>query len=497
MITIKNKYNYDCDVLIIGGGPAGSGLAWHLATKGVKVIIIEAEKFPRDKICGDAVSSVALNELHKLGITGLEGFAKASVINDVAIYIEQEKVTIDLERSEELPFQGRIIPRLELDNWIATAAKKAGAVYLEEHRLVDYYVNAHSVQAQVKQAGVTKTIVSKLIVGADGSNSTVARIIKGVKPSEDYQLLGLRAYYEGVNGPGDRCDIFFSGDNFPGLFWFFPTGPNTANIGSAMIKTTLPQNPKHVRAILDNQIKNNKYIAERIGDGKIKGKVHGWPLTFQEPETRVVSSRLLLVGDAAGLINPLSGDGIQYALLSASWASECIIECVDNDNFSHTALSVYEKKLKKEMAYDMALSQLLVQVTRNRSFTPLWIEVLKILFERAKNDKQYAAVIGGIFDGSLPSYKALSSTFLVKSVAQIGKHLNETVIKNISDPPKLTSMGFSLMKTVLQVADDVINNPQEQKKWLLTTVRKAGTVAGHTIKDVRLNRKRPVTNKGL
>jgi len=67
MITITPKQDYDCDVLIIGGGPSGSGLAFHLASKGIRVIVAEAEKFPRDKVCGDGVSPIAVNELHKMG----------------------------------------------------------------------------------------------------------------------------------------------------------------------------------------------------------------------------------------------------------------------------------------------------------------------------------------------------------------------------------------------------------------------------------------------
>src|SRR5205085_10647825 len=125
-------------------------------------------------------------------------------------------------RAEELPFQGRVIPRLQLDNWVYEAAKKAGAFFLEDTRLIDYSINESYVSAQLKRGSQTKIIKSKIIIGADGSNSTVARIINGNKPSEAYQLLGLRAYYDGVNGPSDRCDIFFTKDNFPGLFWFFP-----------------------------------------------------------------------------------------------------------------------------------------------------------------------------------------------------------------------------------------------------------------------------------
>ena len=115
MISIKPIIKYDCDVLIAGGGPAGSGLAFHLATKGYKVIVVEAEKFPRDKVCGDGVSPIALAELHAMGITGTEKFALANEISKVGLFLKKDKVFINLSKPEHLPFHARIIPRIELD----------------------------------------------------------------------------------------------------------------------------------------------------------------------------------------------------------------------------------------------------------------------------------------------------------------------------------------------------------------------------------------------
>jgi geranylgeranyl reductase family protein len=326
MIRIQVVHKYDCDVIVAGGGPAGSSLAFHLAQKGLKVIVLESHRFPRDKICGDAVSAVALAELQHLGITGLAEFALTNEVNRVALYIKQEKIEVGLSKPSGFPYQGRVIPRYQLDNWIYQAARNAGAQFLEDTRLCQYRVDAEYVSVETRQGAVTNHLKAKVLVGADGSSSTVARLLYGSKPAEGYQLLGLRTYYEGVEGPLNRCDIFFSGDNFPGLFWFFPTGPCTANIGSAMIASTLPKNEAHVKTLLLNQIHANKNLSARIGNGKMVGKVAGWPLTFHDPKNRVISNRLMLVGDAAGLINPLSGDGIQYALLSARWASDCLYE---------------------------------------------------------------------------------------------------------------------------------------------------------------------------
>lgn len=486
MINIRVVHKYDCDVLIAGGGPSGSSLAFYLAHKGIKVIVLESQKFPRDKICGDAVSAVALAELQKLGITDLEEFTKANEINDVALFIEQQKVTVDLSRAEHLPFQGRVIPRLQLDNWIYEAAKNVGAIFFEDTRLVNYSINEEYVLAEIKQGVHTRKLKAKILAGADGSNSAVARILNGNKPAEAYQLLGLRAYYEGVNGPMDRCDIFFTGDNFPGLFWLFPTGRDTANVGSAMIASTLPPNQTHVKTLLNEQIQNNKNLSERIGKGKIKGKVYGWPLTFRNPKDKIINDRLLLIGDAAGLINPLSGDGIQYALLSARWAAECLFECTAKNDFSLVALNGYKKKLDKEMAYDMALANLLIQVTRNRAFTPVWMEILLILFERAKTDKQYAGIIGGIFDGTLPSYKALNPNFILKSVLQGGIHFGLNTAAGILQGPQYwMQKGKDGSRLASRIVDSIKKNPSANVKWVADILRNGLGVAGHVVRNLK------------
>ena len=488
MVRISPVYKYDCDVIIAGGGPSGSALAYYLAKQNIKVIVVEAKKFPRDKICGDAVSAVALSELHKMGITGLEAFSKVNEINDVALFIEQEKITVDLERSEKLPFRGRVIPRLKLDTWIYEAAKNAGAQFIEGARVVNYETSENLVSVELKNGAAKSKLKSKIIIGADGSNSTVSRKLNGDKPSDRYQLLGLRVYYENINGPSDRCDIFFTGDNFPGLFWLFPVGTNTANIGSAMIASTLPPNKNHVTDLLQKQFRSNKSFAERVGGGKMKGKVQGWPLTFQDPKSTIIGNRVLLVGDAAGLINPLSGDGIQYALLSGRWASECITGCVQENDFSVEMLSTYKKTLDREMAYDMAVSNLLIQITRNRTFTPFWMEILKIVFERARHDKEYAAVIAGIFDGSLPSYTALNPTFIVKSVIQGGFHFGSNVLEGFLQGPahwirkrnETRDFGKKVLGTIRE-------NPRGQVDWLAGVARKGLRVGGHVLRNIKSN----------
>jgi hypothetical protein len=119
-----------------------------------------------------------------------------------------------------------------------------------------------------------------------------------------------------------------------------------------------------------------------------------------------VSERLLLIGDAASLINPLNGEGIQYALLSARWAAEALAPCLRDNDFSARALAPFAARVESEMRYDMALARLIVQVSSNRALTPLWIGASKILAQRADKDANTARIVSGIFAGLLPARDA-------------------------------------------------------------------------------------------
>jgi len=487
MIHIKQIQKYDCDVLIAGGGPAGSGLAFHLAKKGYKVIVAEAEKFPRDKVCGDGVSPIAVAELHGMGITATEHFAKANEINKVGLFLKNDKVFINLSKPDNLPYHARIIPRIELDNWIYEAAKNAGVTYMESTRVSSYHITADAAVVQLKQGLTTFQLKAKVLVGADGSSSTIARHLHGAKPNDEFQLLGLRAYYENVNGPTDRVDIYFTGESFPGIFWMFPKGPNGANIGMAMVSQTLPNKPSHVKELLTAHINNNPDIRERIGDGKMSGKMDGWPIRFFNAQSRITDNRLLLAGDAAGLINPLSGDGIQYALLSARWAADTLDSCLQKNDLSAAALHAYRETVDKELSYDFCLSNLMVQFPRNKTFTPVWMAILTIMISRAKEDAAYADIIAGIFEGTYPSHKALNLSFILKSLLQGGKDISKNLTQLIGNPAAMMDSGLHLSQTAFKIIEEVKDHPLEHGRWALNTVSKTIAVAGHIIQRLSKN----------
>lgn len=168
-----------------------------------------------------------------------------------------------------------------------------------------------------------------------------------------------------------------------------------------MAARTVPQDRRRTKGILARTVLQNPAVLERIGQGREIGTTRGWPLKLFDPDRRISGHRLLLIGDAAGLINPLSGGGIQDALLSARWAAQCLIPNVYRDDVSERAMQTYAKMVVQELEQDFLLSRLLTLVARSRALLPLCMGVMDLMIERAGLDPEYADnTVAGVFEGS-------------------------------------------------------------------------------------------------
>lgn len=488
MLTISEKIHFDCDVLVSGAGPAGSAIAYHLAKMGLRVLVAESEKFPRDKVCGDAVSPIAINELHLMGITSSAIFKKANEITKVGLFVKNDHAIVDLVLPEELPYHARIIPRLALDNSIFENAKKQGAVVMEQTRVLSYTVFPNKVVTKLQSGQKPFELVSKILIGADGSRSIVRRILRNETFDDDFQLIGLRAYYDNVAGPRDRMDVYFTEENFPGIYWFFPEGESGANVGLATLSKTFPYKQQQVKKLLTDHIAQNKDIRERINGGSLRDKIEGWPITFYDAQKTVTGNRVMLVGEAAGLINPLSGDGIQYALLSARWASEILASCFSDDDFSAEKLYSYKKVLDEQLGYDLAFSNLIVHFPRNKSLLTVWMKAVETLVARAKEDQQFGEIIVGISEGTFPSFKALTFDFVLKILLQGGTMGSDYIMETLKKPSDFRTDGQRFFRTVQKIFSEMTHEPQNNLQWMSQIAKKLYYVSQHAVKARNVQR---------
>ena len=235
----------------------------------------------------------------------------------------------------------------------------------------------------------SRTITARALIGADGSNSVIGRIFRGHPVPREDRIIAIRAYYIGVEGLDDTAFLFFHKADFPGYCWLFPTGPTSANVGIGFLSETLPPARKNLLGSLTRWIKEDPVLKLHLQNAQMVGKPRGWPLSIYDPNLPVSGDRVILAGDAAGLANPLNGEGIQYALLSARWAAETLDKAARQDNFSGVVLREYATKVEQELRYDMAISRAIVQLIRNRSLNPLWMRGLRIAASRASAEPAY------------------------------------------------------------------------------------------------------------
>ena len=176
MVTISQTPGFDADVLIAGGGPAGASAATHLARAGFRVILTDFQQFPRDKVCGDFVGPIALEELDKLGIgqNFREAYQSSNLITSAALFLDgRELANHHISRVSELGFFGRVIPRLQLDWWLRETARIAGAQIIEPCRVKDFAVHKTHIEVVCNYKKEEKRFKVRVLIGADGSSSTV------------------------------------------------------------------------------------------------------------------------------------------------------------------------------------------------------------------------------------------------------------------------------------------------------------------------------------
>src|SRR5215470_2607777 len=400
---------HDCDAVVVGGGPAGAAAAARLAARGFTTIMVDRATFPRDKVCGDFVSPAALAELADLGVTGTGAFGATNAISDCALYVDGDPLgLLAIPQVGGLPAYGRVIPRRDLDAWILDAARHAGATVLDGRKVTAIERAPDAVTVRGHSAAGPWQLRTRLLVGADGSNSIIARALRGTVPPRQDRIVAVRAYFDDVAGPAGQADVCLGSAAFPGYCWLFPCGGGRANVGVGMVVSTYPRTGRNLRALLLALIDQDALLRHRLRGARLRGKILGCPLTTYNPRLPLAGDRVMLLGDAAGLINPLNGEGIQYALHSARWAAGIAAGGLASGQLDAASLGAYEQRVHHHLRHDMAFSRFIVALIRNRHLNPVWLRALRVIAARAGTDPDYAYRAGCVATGLAPATTALA-----------------------------------------------------------------------------------------
>jgi geranylgeranyl reductase family protein len=342
---------YDFDVAVIGAGPAGSAAAYSLAKGGLQVGLLDKADFPRDKTCGDGLTPRALKVLDQMGV--LQAVAESAYAVDSITMRLSETATFNLHLSglRRLPHSILIHPRLSFDDLLRRHAVEAGAEFVSGAKVNLVTRNADgTVYVHLDDR---RSLTCGLGIIATGASTKLLREV-GLLHQAPPINLAARCYFENVDGLDKSIVLFFDGVEMPGYGWVFPTSGNSANVGCGVFfDSHIPQSTQ-----LRKLIETHPYLKRILRNAHQAGPIKGFPLRTDFSLTRCGNDFMLVVGESAGLVNPVTGEGIDYALESARLAAEAILENWNGGMASPHILKSYRKGLQKRFSYQMSFTHL-------------------------------------------------------------------------------------------------------------------------------------------
>ena len=354
------------DVVVVGAGPAGAAaaLAARRAAPAARVLLLDRADFPRDKVCGDGIAPEALDVLERLGVDPAvltDGFAPVPRLR------MRSPGGAAVERAMHRP--AHTVPRQVLDARILDAALAAGAE-----------LRRHQVRRLTDDGGrveIDGELTADVVIGADGAESVVRRAL-GLAPNRpDRMAVALRGYAPELPGQRGVQVIATTEQRWPAYAWSFPLGDGRANVGYGELVSAGASRTALVEGL-------HRLLPGVEPDGL---RAHRLPLSTQRP--RQPDGRVLLAGDAASLINPLTGEGIFYAVLSGGLAGAAAVA-------GASAGQVYRRALRRRLGRHLRHSSAASLLSR-------WPRIMDAAFRAAAADQRvFDDVVDlGLADGRL------------------------------------------------------------------------------------------------
>ncbi len=389
------------DVLVLGAGPGGAATALFLAKENIPCIVMEKATFPRDKICGDALSGKVvevLNRLDKNIIDSLSADAKALDCWGVT-FVAPNGMPLSIpfkldyaSNSERRLAPGFIEKRIDFDNFLIGLVKRESAIQLLENTAVESFEK--TAEGFIVRSKDNKCeIHTRLVIAADGAHSQFARQQGGIEVDRKHFSAGVRAYYKNVSGikTGNYIELHFLKDFLPGYFWIFPLADNACNVGLGIRSDVVSRRKINLKQKLGEVIKTHPVLKERFANAEITDDVKGYGLPLGSKKRKLSGDNYMLVGDAAALIDPFTGEGIGNAMLSGMCAAASAKACIEADTFTADLLRNYDTAVYRRLGHELKLSYRMQQlvnypwlfnfVVRKANSNKVLRETISVMFE--------------------------------------------------------------------------------------------------------------------
>ena len=363
-------------ILIIGAGPAGAATALRLSYLGVSSVLIDKATFPRDKVCGDALSGKVAVLLDRLDPAIMNRFREKYRPVDVW----GMRFSAPSARQFEIPFSvnyqrnpdkapGYVSKRLDFDNFLIEEVRR--------RENIDLHLGTEIGGWEKTAEGYTVTTKDKskswscnLLIDGSGAHSRFSRKGAGLEIDHDHHAAAVRAYYKGVKGchPDNFIELHFLDNYSPGYFWIFPLPNGEANIGLGMRSDILKKKKLNLRGALDEIIASPQF-RDRFAGAEQTDPTVGYGLPLGSKDRVLSGDNYLLIGDAGHLIDPLTGEGIGNGIYSGYIAAELAEKCLAEQRFDAEFLAAYDVRIARVLRSEMRISYRLQQTLQWKTLT--------------------------------------------------------------------------------------------------------------------------------
>jgi menaquinone-9 beta-reductase len=381
------------DVLIVGAGPGGCATALALAKQGVKALLVDKATFPRDKVCGDALSGKVMRVLDRLAPDVGEALrADPRQTPSWGVIFTSPKgrsLRVPFSRTTgEGPAPGSIMPRADLDALLFDRACRAPGISVLQNTALNHYERtAEGWLVTDKDQRVA--IRSKLVIAADGANSHFSRHVAGIPMEPRHHCADVRAYFTGVTGldPQGFIELIFLAELLPGYLWIFPLPNGGANVGLGLRSDVVRKRRVDLKAVMKQLIAEHPRLKERFANARMNGSIQGLGLPLASKRRALSGDGYMLVGDAGHLIDPFTGEGISHAMISGMHAGDVASGWL----LGKASLAEYDGRVWRRLGKEIAISTRLQQLA-NRP----WL--FNFVVDRAVKNPALADTISSMFN---------------------------------------------------------------------------------------------------
>ncbi len=387
----QNQY----DLIIAGAGPAGCTLALNLSGRGLRIAVIEKDVFPRHKICGDALSGKVLNVLKRMpGGVYADFLRDAGKVASWGIRFTAPNghgldVPFVQERAPGTPPPGYVCRREDFDNFLFQRLKLCSDIDIFEGEKVTGL--AFTPDAALVETGI-RALTGKIVAGADGVHSVIRKMTIGDPPDKRHFCVGIRAYYKNVTGlhPDNFIELIFLKELLPGYFWIFPSTGGLVNAGFGMMHEQVVKLGENLNQVLNRLVSSHPLIAPRFRNAEISGRAeaHSLPLASFHPKRS--GDRFLLLGDAAFMVDPFSGEGIGNAMGTGEIAASVLENCFRINDFSAGELLKFEAGIGRRFSQEFRTTS----VMQRLAGSPF---LFNLVVDKARKNKNLRDLLTSMF----------------------------------------------------------------------------------------------------